>query len=171
VEFGIKAFTYTCTFTVFIRAAVPPGAGQWDRCDLRDNQPFSSIRATPPPWRCWTWLRKRSPTCPIPAFSGAPISPPTVEVEINYPGANSETVEQSVATNVEAEVNGAENMIYMSSRSSRSCPTKAISFVQGRRAGNSRGLFNRRQTAYVARLQTAYPPLVMALTEETGPNP
>ncbi|HYI97268.1 MAG TPA: multidrug efflux RND transporter permease subunit [Bryobacteraceae bacterium] len=47
-----------------------------------------------------------------------PISPPTVEVEINYPGANSETVEQSIATNVEAEVNGAENMIYMSSKSS-----------------------------------------------------
>ena len=46
------------------------------------------------------------------------ISPPTVEVEINYPGANTETVEQSIATNVEAEVNGAENMIYMSSKSS-----------------------------------------------------
>ena len=46
------------------------------------------------------------------------ISPPTVEVEINYPGANAETVEQSIATNVEAEVNGAENMIYMSSKSS-----------------------------------------------------
>src|SRR4051794_38142231 len=46
------------------------------------------------------------------------ISPPTVEVEINYPGANSETVEQSIATNVEAEANGAENMIYMSSKSS-----------------------------------------------------
>jgi HAE1 family hydrophobic/amphiphilic exporter-1/multidrug efflux pump len=41
-----------------------------------------------------------------------------VEVEINYPGANAETVEQSIATNVEAEVNGAENMIYMSSKSS-----------------------------------------------------
>ncbi|HWB84967.1 MAG TPA: multidrug efflux RND transporter permease subunit [Bryobacteraceae bacterium] len=46
------------------------------------------------------------------------ISPPTVEVEINYPGANAETVERSIATNVEAEVNGAENMIYMSSKSS-----------------------------------------------------
>ncbi len=46
------------------------------------------------------------------------ISPPTVEVEINYPGANAETVEQSIATNVEAEVNEAENMIYMSSKSS-----------------------------------------------------
>ena len=46
------------------------------------------------------------------------ITPPTVEVEIIYPGANAEIVEQSIATNVEAEVNGAENMIYMSSRSS-----------------------------------------------------
>ena len=46
------------------------------------------------------------------------IAPPTIQVTANYPGANAETVEQSVATNVEAEVNGAENMIYMSSKSS-----------------------------------------------------
>ena len=54
----------------------------------------------------------------LPVAQYPQISPPTVEVEINYPGANAETVEQSVATNVEAEVNGAENMIYMSSKSS-----------------------------------------------------
>jgi HAE1 family hydrophobic/amphiphilic exporter-1/multidrug efflux pump len=53
----------------------------------------------------------------LPVAQYPQISPPTVEVEINYPGANSETVEQSIATNVEAEVNGAENMIYMSSKS------------------------------------------------------
>ena len=46
------------------------------------------------------------------------ITPPTVEVEINYPGANAETVEQSVAAPVETEVNGAENMIYFASKSS-----------------------------------------------------
>ncbi|MEO8594456.1 MAG: multidrug efflux RND transporter permease subunit [Candidatus Solibacter sp.] len=54
----------------------------------------------------------------LPIAQYPPISPPTVEVEINYPGANAETVEQSIATNVEAEVNGAENMLYMSSKSS-----------------------------------------------------
>jgi len=54
----------------------------------------------------------------LPIAQYPPISPPTVEVEINYPGASAETVEQSIATNVEAEVNGAENMIYMSSKSS-----------------------------------------------------
>jgi HAE1 family hydrophobic/amphiphilic exporter-1/multidrug efflux pump len=54
----------------------------------------------------------------LPVAQYPQISPPTVEVEINYLGANAETVEQSIATNVEAEVNGAENMIYMSSKSS-----------------------------------------------------
>src|SRR3954466_8842141 len=46
------------------------------------------------------------------------ISPPTVEVEINYPGANAETVASTRATNVEAEVNAAENMIFPASKSS-----------------------------------------------------
>jgi HAE1 family hydrophobic/amphiphilic exporter-1/multidrug efflux pump len=45
------------------------------------------------------------------------IAPPMVQVTINYPGASAETVEQSVAAAVEQEVNGAENMIYMSSKS------------------------------------------------------
>jgi hydrophobe/amphiphile efflux-1 (HAE1) family protein len=46
------------------------------------------------------------------------ITPPTVQVETTYAGASAEVVEQSVATAIEAEVNGAENMIYMTSRSS-----------------------------------------------------
>lgn len=46
------------------------------------------------------------------------ITPPTVEVEINYPGANAETVESSIASAVETEVNGAEDMIYFTSKSS-----------------------------------------------------
>lgn len=54
----------------------------------------------------------------LPIAQWPQISPPTIEVEIIYPGANAETVEQSIAANVEAEVNGAENMIYMSSKSS-----------------------------------------------------
>ncbi len=46
------------------------------------------------------------------------IAPPTIEVEINYPGANAETVEQAIAAPVETEVNGAEDMIYFTSKSS-----------------------------------------------------
>ncbi len=46
------------------------------------------------------------------------IAPPMVQVTVTYPGASAETVEQSVATAVEQEVNGAENMLYMNSKSS-----------------------------------------------------
>ncbi len=45
------------------------------------------------------------------------LAPPTVLVTANYPGADAETVEQTVATLIEREVNGAENMIYMQSKS------------------------------------------------------
>ncbi len=43
------------------------------------------------------------------------ITPPTVEVEVIYPGANAKTVEESIATAIETEVNGAEIMIFFSS--------------------------------------------------------
>ncbi|MFA5508202.1 MAG: multidrug efflux RND transporter permease subunit [Vulcanimicrobiota bacterium] len=44
--------------------------------------------------------------------------PPTVMVTATYPGADAVTLEQTVATQIEQEVNGAEHMIYMSSKSS-----------------------------------------------------
>lgn len=46
------------------------------------------------------------------------LAPPTVLVTANYPGADSETVEKTVATQIEQSINGAENMIYMQSKSS-----------------------------------------------------
>ncbi len=46
------------------------------------------------------------------------ITPPVVEVLGTYTGANAVSVEQSVATPVEQEMNGVENMIYMKSTNS-----------------------------------------------------
>ena len=43
------------------------------------------------------------------------ISPPTVQVSASYTGADAETVEQSVATPIEEQVNGAQDMMYMKS--------------------------------------------------------
>src|SRR6476620_11446579 len=44
------------------------------------------------------------------------VAPPTINVTANYPGANALDVAENVATPIEQEVNGVENMIYMLSK-------------------------------------------------------
>jgi hydrophobe/amphiphile efflux-1 (HAE1) family protein len=57
------------------------------------------------------------------AYLGLPVAqypevvPPTIVVTTNYPGANAETVARTVSTPLEQEINGVENMLYMSSQS------------------------------------------------------
>ncbi len=46
------------------------------------------------------------------------ITPPTVEVSTNYPGASASVIAETVAFPIEEQVNGVEDMIYMSSKSS-----------------------------------------------------
>ena len=45
------------------------------------------------------------------------IVPPTVQITTQYPGASGDVVSKTVATPLEQEINGVENMIYMSSQS------------------------------------------------------
>jgi HAE1 family hydrophobic/amphiphilic exporter-1 len=57
------------------------------------------------------------------AFLGLPIAqypdiaPPTLQVSATYPGADAQTVAETVATPLEQEINGVEGMLYMLSQS------------------------------------------------------
>src|SRR5437763_15513422 len=53
----------------------------------------------------------------LPVAQYPQITPPSIMVMCNYPGANAQTVADSVAAPIEQQVNGVEDMLYMVSQS------------------------------------------------------
>src|SRR5882757_8585023 len=52
----------------------------------------------------------------LPLAQYPPVTPPTVQFDCNYPGASAQVVAQTVAAPIEQQVNGVEDMLYMSSQ-------------------------------------------------------
>jgi len=52
----------------------------------------------------------------LPVSQYPEIAPPTIVINASYPGASAQVVSETVATPLEEEINGVENMLYMSSQ-------------------------------------------------------
>src|SRR6188508_3666698 len=81
------------------------------------------------------------------------LAPPNIRVTANYPGASAEAVEGSVATPIEQEVNGVDDMIYMkSSNTSDGRMQLDVNFKVGVSQDNANVLTQNRVSAAQARL-------------------
>ncbi|HSI69121.1 MAG TPA: efflux RND transporter permease subunit, partial [Gillisia sp.] len=54
----------------------------------------------------------------LPVTQYPDIAPPTVQISVGYPGANAETILESVIIPIEEQINGVEGMTYITSSAS-----------------------------------------------------
>lgn len=67
----------------------------------------------------------------LPVAQFPDITPPTVNVSASYPGADAETVAETIGVPIEEQVNGIEGMMYMSSNSGAGSYQLTITFENG----------------------------------------
>src|ERR1700750_3342957 len=83
----------------------------------------------------------------LPVAQYPEITPPTVEVSASYPGANAQVVADTVAAPIEQQVNGVENMMYMSSQSTNDgAYTLTVTFKPGSDLNISQVLVQNRES-------------------------
>jgi HAE1 family hydrophobic/amphiphilic exporter-1 len=91
------------------------------------------------------------PTLPVAQYPE--IAPPTISITANYPGASAETLADTVAAPLEQEINGVENMIYMTSSSTgNGIVTLNVVFKLGTDLNNAQVLVQNRVASAEPRL-------------------
>ena len=81
------------------------------------------------------------------------VAPPVVQVTATFPGANAKTVAETVAAPIEQEVNGVEDMLYMSSRSTNDGRMSLdVTFRTGTNLDMAQVLVQNRVSAALSRL-------------------
>src|SRR3984893_16565724 len=99
----------------------------------------------------------------LPVAQYPEVTPPTVVVSALYPGANAETVRDTVAAPIEEQVSGVENMIYMSSQSTNDgAYTLTVTFKLGMDSDMAQVLVQNRVSLAL--------PVVPALVQREGIN-
>src|SRR5215510_1557330 len=106
----------------------------------------------------------------LPVAEYPEISPPTVRVTANYPGASARVVADTVAAPIEQQVNGVEHMLYMSSQSGNDGSyTLDVTFVLGTDVNMAQVLVQNR----VAIAEPSLPDVVRAIgvtTKKQSPD-
>ncbi|MBP3958104.1 efflux RND transporter permease subunit [Gemmata sp. G18] len=68
----------------------------------------------------------------LPVSQYPKVTPPTIQIDCNYPGASAQVVSETIASPIEQQVNGVEDMLYMTSQcTSDGTYTLTVTFKSG----------------------------------------